>query len=236
MLEALCATLIHNAVDLIAVGGLAVFAIIATKKGFINCFFSFISTIVAIFVAFLFMNTFLRITGGLFGIRKLLEIGCTKAFENVNGFNIDISNQGLEAALADKSLPQFLINTVIAEFGNANLEPGTTIAMLVGSTLGGFIASLLAWGILFLAVKLLSRVVRKLLTSVIEKIPLIGALNHLLGFFIGVIQGILVVSIVIGFLSILPIEGVTAFFDNCIFVGWLYHYNPLTLILSLIFV
>jgi hypothetical protein len=63
-------------------------------------------------------------------------------------------------------------------------------------------------------------------------LPIVGAVNSLLGFCVGALQGLLIVSGVVAVLSFIPIDGLTSFFNECVLVNWLYHNNPINLILS----
>ena len=72
---------INYAVDGIAILAVIIFAGKAANKGFVKCFFKFISTIVAIIVAFLLMNAVLQWTGGLFGLEGIIKDGYTSVIE-----------------------------------------------------------------------------------------------------------------------------------------------------------
>ena len=74
MLQALNAvSWIHYALDGVVLLLILIFAAKAAKKGFVKCFFKFISTIIAIVVAFLFMNAVLEWTNGLFGLQDIIK-------------------------------------------------------------------------------------------------------------------------------------------------------------------
>ncbi len=109
---------------------LLIHIISCTKKGFIECLFGLISTIVAFAVAYLFSNTLLELTDGFFGVAE--EVGL-------------------------------------------------------------MVASALSWLLIFLVVKLVIRFIKKIVTAIVEKIPLVGSLNHLLGFVVGVAEGLLII-------------------------------------------
>ena len=149
---------------------------------------------------------------------------------------MDISNQGISEALAGKALPQFLIDAIVSSVGNESIPVGTTIAMLAGDALGGFIAGLIAWLVLFFIAKLILMLVKTLVCSVIENLPIVSSLNTLLGFVLGVLQGLLIISAIVAVLSILPIPSASTFFSNCMFVGWLYNHNPINVIVGWIVV
>ncbi len=214
------------AVDAIIAAVILVFAIVSARRGFVECFFGFISTLVAILIAFLLMKTFVRVTGGVFGLQGAIEKGCVRALSKIKGFDTDISSQGIAETLSGK-LPAFLVNIVLENISNGDVPAGTTIAMSVGNTVSGFAINLIAWLILFLVIKLLIRLIERFLTSIINKLPIVGSLNTVLGFAVGILQGLLIVSAVIAVLALFPSETMATFFGDTLLVGALYNHNPL---------
>ena len=74
MLQALNAvSWIQYALDGVVLLLILIFAAKAAKNGFVKCFFKFISTIIAIIVAFLFMNAVIEWTNGLFGLQDMIK-------------------------------------------------------------------------------------------------------------------------------------------------------------------
>lgn len=232
MLLGLNASWINYAMDGLVVLVAFMFAISSAKKGFVDCFFGFISTILAVIAAFTFMKGMLAWTDGLFGLQDVIENALIGSFEKVKGFDIDVSAAGLEVALQDKNLPSFLVNTIVSSVGNSEVPIGTTLAMVVGATLGEFAATLVAWFAVFLIAKILLKLVRNVLNSLIQSLPIVGSLNRLLGFAVGGIKGILIVCAVIAVLALIPSTGLTAFFNETVIVRWLYNSNPLHVILG----
>lgn len=223
-------------IDILVIVVILGVALISAKRGFIDCLFGFISTIVAIILAFALMKPFVGWTGGIFGLEGALGKGCTAVFAKVKAFNFDISNQGISEALAGKNLPAFLIDAIVKGIGNESIPAGTTIAMLAGDALGGFITGLISWVIVFLIAKLLLMLLRNTLGAVIENLPIVGGVNHILGLLVGIVKGLMIVSGIIAVISILPIPSATQFFSDCFFVGWLYNHNPLNVIMGWILV
>ena len=236
MLENLCAAWQPSAVDILAVIVILGFAIVSAKRGFVECFFGFISTIVAVLVAFFLMKSVVEWTNGLFGLQKVLQNGCITALGKINGFNVDVSNEGLAALLEEKNLPAFLAKFVVESVGDADIPVGTTLAQVVGAPLGNFATSLIAWLAVFLLAKLLLSILKRIFSSIVRNIPLVGGVNTLLGFAVGALQGLLILSGVLAVLAMLPIENVITFFNECAFVGWLYNHNPINVILGWIIV
>ncbi len=232
MLSGLNATWVNYAVDGIVIVMIVMFAASSAKKGFVECFFGFISTIVAVIAAFTFMKGVLTWTDGLFGLQGVIENAVVGGLGKIAGFDIDVSAAGIEAALEGKNLPSFLINAVVSSAGNQEVPIGTTLAMIVGGTIAEFTATLVSWFVVFLIVKLLLKLVRGVLNSIVEVLPIVGSLNHLLGFVVGAIKGLLIVCGVIAVLALIPAEGLNVFFNECTIVRWLYNNNPLHIIFS----
>ena len=232
MLSGLNATWVNYAVDALVIVVMVMFAASSAKKGFVECFFGFISTILAVIAAFTFMKGVLIWTEGLFGLQGVIEDAVVGGLGKIEGFGIDVSAAGIEAALADKNLPSFLIDAVVSSVGNQEVPLGTTLAMIVGGTIAEFMATLVSWFVVFLIVKLLLKLVRGILNSIVEALPIVGSLNHLLGFVVGGIKGLLIVCGVIAVLALIPIEGLNVFLSECTIVRWLYNSNPLHVIFS----
>jgi uncharacterized membrane protein required for colicin V production len=236
MLFLLNADVVSIIIDILVVLVILVVGLVSAKKGFVECLFGFLATIAAIVLAFLLMKPITSWTGGLFGLEGVLGNACTGVFAKVKPFTIDISNQGISEALAGQKLPQFLIDTIIKEWGNASIPHGTTIAILAGDALGGFITGLIVWVLLFVLGKLLMSLLGKVIGGVVSAIPIVGGLNRLLGFALGLIQGTLIISGIIAVISILPIPNATMFFNNGLLIKLLYNHNPLNVILGWILV
>lgn len=236
MLNGLCATWANTAVDIIVIVVLAIFAIVGARKGFVDCFFGFISTIVAIILAFSLAQPMLGWTGGLFGLQGVLEQACINAFAGVKGFALDVSNEGLTAMLAEQNLPQFLVDMVVSGVGNSEIPAGTTLAMLVGQPLGELATTLIVGILLFILSKLLLSLLKNIISGIVRRLPIIGTVNGLLGLVVGALQGLLIVSGVIAVLGVLPVDGMALFFNECAVLGWLYNQNFINVILGWILV
>ncbi len=231
-LNGLCAKAGNVIADVLVGIVVLIFALVAMKRGFVDCFFSLISTLLAIILALIFVKPFLNWTNGLFGLAGAMERGCTNVFSKIKGFDLDISTAGIQSLLEEKKLPKFLIESVVNGAGNASLPAGTTIAMLLAQKVSGFAMTLLGFVVLFFLVKLLLILTRGLLTSIIERLPIVNSVNHILGFTVGLLQGFLIVSAVIAVFAIIPWGAMNAFFNDCFLIGWLYNHNLIHLVFS----
>ena len=231
--NALCGVQLSNYLgDIIVVVFLIAFSVVCAKRGFIECFFGFVSTVAALLAAVLFAKTVLSITGGLFGLQKYLTKLFSSGFAKLDGFNADISAEGVESALADKNLPAILARLTLKWFGKADVAAGTTLATLVGATTARLAALLFTGVLVFIVCKLLLALAKKFLNSLAEKIFLLEAANSVLGGAVGLLQGLLFVCLAISLLTIIPSQTVGNYLQNSLILKGIYNYNPLVSILG----
>lgn len=221
-------------IDGIALLVLIVCAVAAAKKGFVNCVFGLLSLVVAIVVAFILMKPVVAMTGGFFGLEQEVTAGATEILMDIEVFAVDFSATGIREQLAGQ-LPEFLIDIVVENVADQNIPEGTTLASVVGETLGPLSAMLAAWVSLFIIAKLLLGLLRKIINALVENMPLVGAANALLGLAVGIIEGLFVISAVVSLMAMIPTETVVAAFNQTVFVKMLYNQNPITLLLGLFF-
>ena len=219
-------------VDIVVAVCLLGYIIVGIKKGFINSLFGFASTLVSLILAISLCKVVLNATDGLFGLQKSLEKSCENMLDGLKGFDVDISNQNLEDAVEDKSLPSFILSLVIKQYKGKELEAGTTLAMLAGNVLAKLIATLITGIVLFFLAKLVLRLLRGLIMLLVSKLSLLGAVNHLLGGVLGLIQGALILYAVLSVLSLIPADGIAKYLDSSVLAGLLFKYNPLNYILG----
>ena len=173
--------------DVVVVVIMLIFAITAAKKGFIESIFGLLTTIVALAAALLLANVVVDATGGLFGLEETIHTGALDFLKGIEGFETDISKEGLAASLEGK-LPQFVIDTIVAEYG-ADVPANTTIAMQLATPATDFIMFAIAGIAIFIIAKLVLSLVKKILSGIINAIGILGAIDKLLGFVLGVVQG-----------------------------------------------
>ena len=125
-----------------------------------------------------------------------------------------------------------VVSLVVAFSLTSLVVSGTGGLFGLVETIGETGAKLICWLALFFIVKILLRLIRKLLTAVIDKIPIVGSLNHVLGFAVGVVEGLLLLSGILAVLALLPFEELTLFVDSTILVKALYYHNPIPTILE----
>jgi len=218
-------------VDIIVVAIMLIFVFVCAKRGFINCFFGFISTIAALFLAVSLAKITVSATGGFFGVQQALENSFIPSFSSLKGFDIDVSGQDLSVLLAEKDLPSILITLALKNNGG-EIPAGSTLGMIVGESIAWLATVLIAGIVLYILVKIFLRILRKLFNSISDNVGLIGFVNRLLGSIVGLIEVVLLVSLIISFITLIPSQGVIDFFQSSFILRMLYNHNPIVTIIS----
>ena len=229
-------------VDIILIVGLIIWAIIDAKRGFITCFFSFVSTIVAILVVSIFSKSIISWTNGLFGLEGLIGKGLGNWFGGVEIFNVDISQEGIFEYIEGLSLPGFLKKAVTDEVraiyetnGWEGIAAGTTLGQFIGAEIAGYLISIICAVVLFFLVKLIMLILRGILNKVVEGVPVFQKLNTILGMVVGILKCLFFACLILAVLSLIPAQGMVDFFNSSLIVKGLYNHNPIMALLQSFF-
>ncbi len=231
-LQMLCAGFANYLVDIIVVLILVGFTLVCARRGFIDCFFEFVSTIAAFLFALLLTKVIVSATGGLFGLQDVMAKSLEGSFLKIKGFDTELSEVGMEAALEAKNIPGFLVRLIVKTFGDSTLPAGTTIATVAGGSLARLATMLIVFALLYALVWFVFFLLRKILNALAEKITLVHRVNSILGGVAGFIEGILIVYGVLALISLIPSDGMMTYFNNSIVVGFLYNNNLLSIMLG----
>ena len=149
----LCAFQVAYIADIVFILALVVFSLFGAKTGLIKTFFGFVSTVVAIIFAFLFASLVLDWTKGLFGLEEVICDAIGNALSKIEILSIDVSAEGLSAALEEISLPMFLKEAIVEEVAVEGVAAGTTLGMIVGKTVGEFLTLLVGGVLIFFIIR-----------------------------------------------------------------------------------
>ena len=230
----LAATWSNYLVDIVILLFIAGLTILCAKRGFVECVFDFASTLLSFFIAILLARLVIFITGGLFGFEKWLGGAFAKTFVKVDGFNAVISADGAKDALMDKNVAGVIANLAVQWFAKGKVASGTTIAALLGNITAKLFTLLMLSVILFVVAKVLLYLTKKLLTGIIERITLLDAANTAIGAAVGFSQALLIVGAVLAIFAVIPSPSIDNYLSNCLFLGWMYEYNPVIALLGLL--
>lgn len=207
--------------------------IICGKKGFIGCLLGMISTLIALIVAIFLAKPVLGLTDGLFGLQEKMSLSFTESFAKIKGFNLDISAVGVEGALEANDVAAVFAALIIKLVGKQEiLAPGTTLAGLLGNATSRLAATLITGVAVFILIKLVVFLLKGVLRSIVKKVKLVGSVDTLLGAAVGFVQAFLIVCGILAVLAVIPVESVSTYFNDTLFVGKIFAHNPLITILS----
>ena len=102
----------------------------------------------------------------------------------------------LMEAIQDLALPDLFKSLLLSRFP----DPGSPLAALwpqLSSALARFMISALTFLVLLGLITLLIRTVVSLLTDVLDRVPIVGGLNHLAGLLVGIVHGLLILMILL---------------------------------------
>ena len=234
-LNTLCAVQWWNYIaDVVVAIYVIVMIIVCAKKGFITCLLGTVSTLVALIVALSFASSVLEGTGGLFGLQDWFYKTFTDSFAKIEGFDADVSTQGVEAALKEHNVSAILAGLVLKVAGKQDtIAPNTTLAMLLGEATSGLAGTIVAALALFILIKLGVRILRGALNAVVNKLVIIKGLNVFLGAVVGALQALILVCAILAILTVFPVVSVSAYLEKSLYLGLLYENNPLVNLLGL---
>ena len=219
--------------DILILVGLFLFVFSCAKRGFINVFFSFVSSVVALFAAITFAKVFASITGGLFGIEASLTESFTTTFSQIKGFDVVLGGHDeLDLLLSTDKMSAIIATLVAKKYMGIAIPEGSTLGALVGATFAELLTTLISGVILFIVFKILIFILRKFFTKLTEKIGLLDKLNRLLGMAVGFLEGMFIISLVMSVLALIPSPAITDFFNHSLILKMLYNHNPIVSMLG----
>ena len=117
---------------------------------------------------------------------------------------------------------------------DTGLPAGTMLNAHLGQTVGVLATNVVVGLALYILCRIVLIIVEKLLTSLVENITLLGALNTLFGAAVGLVKGAITVSLLCMLLSTVPIfSSLMEQMPETLFVyEWFFVNNPLTKLLA----
>lgn len=221
-------------IDMIILLILIIFAIVGYKKGLIQSVITLCSSIVALvlsFVVYPALNMILKITPLYTNIYN----GVFTKVESID-FGKGIQTQGNAIVNNITWLPEFLTEQIKNNNNTAMYEAlGVTniqeyVSTYVANMINSLIAILLTWFLL----KIILVAVLRLIGSIIEHIPVVSSFNRGGGFILGLIKGLLTLSI-IGliiplFITLPASQELSQAIEASTITKWLYDNNLILLI------
>ena len=99
-------------------------------------------------------------------------------------------------------------------------------------TLNEVLSTLVSGVALFLLFKVFFFLLRTVITAVLDRVPVAGKVNRLLGFLVGFFQGTFLIYGALSLLALFPFEGISNFFADCLLLEFMFFKNPIFSILT----
>lgn len=225
--------------DLSVIIVVSIFGIIGYKRGFIKSILTFGTSIIALVLSFIvypMMTMLLRITPVYTWIYQTIS----KKVEDIS-FGGGLQSQGDAITKNITWMPDILVeqvknnnNTAMYDLlGATNIKE--YISLYVTQMLMGMLALFLTWVVL----KIILTTVIKLLSGIIEHLPIISTFNKQGGLCLGIIKGILMLSIVGLIIPILieipSIQRIYLEIQSSYLSKWLYENNLVIMVYNYLF-
>ena len=225
--------------DLSVIMVVSIFGIIGYRRGFIKSILTFGTSIIALVLSFIvypMMTMLLRITPVYTWIYQTIS----KKVEDIS-FGGGLQSQGDAITKNITWMPDILVeqvknnnNTAMYDLlGATNIKE--YISLYVTQKLMGMLALFLTWVVL----KIILTTVIKLLSGIIEHLPIISTFNKQGGLCLGIIKGILMLSIVGLIIPILieipSIQSIYLEIQSSYLSKWLYENNLIIMVYNYLF-
>lgn len=219
--------------DIIIFVVLALAAICGWVSGFLRSMLSFFSLIIAIALAYFLCDVALNFLEEKFSVVTSLAAWYQEKLFSAEFLTATVSAEGLETAFEKLHFPAFLAD-LIRDSIVPLAEEGTT--MTIGYVFSVFAARMTLQAILFFVLIavfiVLLFLLGRLFSALIEKIPIIGTLNRVLGAVFGLILALFGIYFVLFLAYLFFGEKAGAFFEQSTFGNFLYQHNLFGVILQ----
>ena len=223
-----------NFIDVLGIVIILICALIAFKKGFVKTFFGFISTFLAIILAFALCDVGVSIIKDNTNIDEWLSDTLTNSLnydsekeENIESEKADEKDNNFIKVL--ESLPQNIQNFVGIEEYKENTKT------VIVSSATEIILKILSWILIYLLVRIILSIICLIFNGIMN-IPFLKQINNLTGLILGALLGLFRIYVGLAFISFLvtvvPMDPLVNMIKNSLFVSVLYENN---LLISLIF-
>ncbi len=231
-LSALCAAKSNFVIDIIVIVFFLAMGAYHGTKGFVKCIFSLISTVAALVGSVVLAKLVMSATGGLFGLDGVFASKFESIFAKLEGFNVDVSTENWKETLKSQNVAAALTQLVIKTMGGESLPAGTTVASLLGDTIGPMSVMLIIAVIVFIAIKIALFLIKHVFENIVDHVSLIKSVDSTIGILFGMFYAFLILCGILALLMLLPFNWINNVMAKTWFVGGLYEHNPLIAVLG----
>lgn len=226
-----------NYLDYLFIGIIILCSLIALSRGLIKTIFSFFSLIIAVLLAY---TLYPKISSILFKYTSLYKSLIGKIIKELNLKLLaqnTVSPHDQIDMIKKLKIPNFIKISLVE---NNNSEVYKVLkATGIEEYIGGAVATIVINALAFLLVFILSILIVKIIShslDIVSKLPVIHQLNKIGGFFVGFVQGIIIVWIVCialtVFISFKPNENLFALIESSLIIKIFYNSKAISSVFS----
>ncbi len=187
---------------------LIIFAVGGLRKGFVKTFFGVFGTIISLVLAALLCASVAKFVESKFGLVTTISNWVSGTLSNI--FGEELMNMPLEYAteenLTEAGVSGFIVK-ILLSIDTSTVDGSTPLKDVLAPVFGFYIsAGICAIG-LFIIFKIILFIIGEIFRK-LHELPVIGAVDGLLGFAFGLVQGAIIVEIIISIIGIIPIDAV----------------------------
>lgn len=195
----------NAAVDIVLIAIMALFAFYGFIKGFTSLLVRFLAGILTLVLSFVLCRNAADFLNDVFGMTDKLGASIAGALPGVFGeelmsMPVSMVNEG---NLGSLSVPKFIVNLLLKIASDGSVPADTAVVDVLAPAFAYYIAVVIGFVLCYILFRILFFLIGRLFKGV-NKIPLLGGVNRLLGFLLGAIQGFLVVYVALSVVDLLP--------------------------------
>lgn len=196
-------------ISISAAGLILVFAVIGLVRGFSKTFLSTFGSLIALICAALLCSATVTTLEKSFGAVSFFTEKSAGAISGIFGDDVLNATVAQVNSGSVANLPAWITNIIKNLFNTEAIESTATLREVIAPIFGYYITLIISFVVLFILFKIVLFLVGRLLNK-ITKAKIVGRIDRILGFLLGILKGIVVVQLLIAIINIIPI----AFFQN----------------------
>ena len=217
-------------VDIIIIAFLALCIVYGLIRGCFSQIVALLGGFAALILAFVFCKPLAEL---VIKNTNWLTSLAAKVADTLHLPDTEVEAQEITAALSDLSLPVFVKSSVQELVEKLNVAT-VNVGQVVSQTIARYIIIDLAFVLIWLLVKIASKVLKKIAKG-LKKTRLIGPIDRVLGSLIALLRGLILLYILLFLLNLLPFEFLNAARDAVAIsavAGFLTKYNLFIIIIA----
>ena len=192
-------------IDIVAIGLILIFAVIGIIRGFSKTFLSTFGSIIALICAALLCSATTATLEKSFGAVTFFTDKSAGAIAGIFGEDVLNATVGQVNSGAVPNVPAWLTNIIKNLLNTETIDASMTLKNVIAPIFGYYITLIISFLVLYILFRIVLFLIGRFLNK-ITKIRIIGRIDKFLGFFLGIIKGMIVIQLIIVVINVIPLE------------------------------